>query len=819
MKIKAIINQHSLILSFFVLVTVAGALTVAKRTEFGVEVVESNGDVIVTDVKPGSHTESAGIHVGDKLLRIGEVAVTNRSIANWMLKGIKHGPPVKFQIERDGSVMEISLFPERAFGVGFVLLNTILGVIFLVIGLMVWWSKERDQTVRSFFRLNTVAGIAILLYARENYFEPAFLHHAYTFIWLFTYCSIPPAFADFIIRFTSTGRRDDNRRWMFSILYIPMAIVFLMLAFTYYRAFDTLDPHVIARYDDLYNILFGSLLIIYVSISIIILVLKFLRPANRAERDRIQWLLICTFLGLSPFVFLLKLPMAFGMEPFVPLWASIGLMLVVPVGWGMSVASFRMLKLEWALSRTIIFLIAAALLVYLLLTASLIGIRYFEQKDVPSLVILFIIGIVLLYFAASGFIDKVRWAVDRVYYRDWFNYQQALSALGDELSTSISLPAVVSILTSRLVDILKIEQSLLFVRGEDNEWILPVQESRLSGDEIDAIRNELKTVEDNHHQATADSPKSVSTASELFKDRLLVPLCHAGELVGVLILGRKISGASFSIRDFALLNTLSTHAAAALANLSLIKKLMDNEKRAIAVDMAGGVAHEINNSLSPLMGHAQIIQMSLKKEEDREWVTKFDKPVKIIVDMCFRIRKIAQNLSKISEPLRLERSRESLNTVGKDAVELLSESAGRIKRFKLDDSTAKYALRLQFDAKLPTAMFDAQQISQVFVNLIINASDALETLGHGTLTIGTRFDKNQKAVIGFVEDDGPGIPQHLLDKVMQPYFTTKGKGKGTGLGLAIVRSIIEAHNGFLRVYSIENHGTRIEFFLPVEGSS
>jgi signal transduction histidine kinase len=81
--------------------------------------------------------------------------------------------------------------------------------------------------------------------------------------------------------------------------------------------------------------------------------------------------------------------------------------------------------------------------------------------------------------------------------------------------------------------------------------------------------------------------------------------------------------------------------------------------------------------------------------------------------------------------------------------------------------------------------------------------------------VGTRYDREQTSVVGFVEDTGTGIPKGIIDKVLQPYFTTKPKGKGTGLGMAIVRSIIESHNGHLHISSTEGVGTRIEFSLPI----
>jgi two-component system, cell cycle sensor histidine kinase and response regulator CckA len=86
----------------------------------------------------------------------------------------------------------------------------------------------------------------------------------------------------------------------------------------------------------------------------------------------------------------------------------------------------------------------------------------------------------------------------------------------------------------------------------------------------------------------------------------------------------------------------------------------------------------------------------------------------------------------------------------------------------------------------------------------------------GLLTVGTMASVEPPGVIGYVEDTGPGIAPEVLEKIFQPYFTTKQKGQGTGLGLTFVRSIIEAHHGHVRVRPASHRGVRFEFFLPAK---
>jgi two-component system, NtrC family, sensor kinase len=215
------------------------------------------------------------------------------------------------------------------------------------------------------------------------------------------------------------------------------------------------------------------------------------------------------------------------------------------------------------------------------------------------------------------------------------------------------------------------------------------------------------------------------------------------------------------------------------------------------------------------MGQAQWIDYTLGQMKENPAAGQMTQPVRIIVEMCGRIKRIADNLNRLSEPIHIAKRPCNLNDIAEDAVQLLTETAGRIKRFQTDDHSGVLRLQKQYTSELPLIDGDPAQLCQVFMNLIINAADAVESLGQGTVTVGTRIASEMNIVVGFIEDTGPGIPHELVDKVFQPYFTTKPKGKGTGLGLAMVRSIVEAHHGQIKVYVRKGQGTRIEFWLPL----
>jgi two-component system NtrC family sensor kinase len=119
----------------------------------------------------------------------------------------------------------------------------------------------------------------------------------------------------------------------------------------------------------------------------------------------------------------------------------------------------------------------------------------------------------------------------------------------------------------------------------------------------------------------------------------------------------------------------------------------------------------------------------------------------------------------------------------------------------------------KFDEQLPEIVGDPQQLQQVFLNLLLNAADAI-TDG-GEITVKTRQDERDGSIAIELHDTGKGIAPDVMEKIFQPFFTTKGTGKGTGLGLAVSKRIVEEHGGSIAVANAINGGVTVTVILPV----
>ncbi len=483
----------------------------------------------------------------------------------------------------------------------------------------------------------------------------------------------------------------------------------------------------------------------------------------------------------------------------------------------MAVTSFRLLPIELTLSRTFIYVTSGAIAVYGVLILASFGIRDTEY-DIFSLIALSIAAVFITFLAGITLVKGIRSVVDRVYFGDWYNYRDEVQNLSRRLAASIIEREISVILTDELPDLLRIEKAILVVRDNDQHWIQVVQR------DAPLVTEFAEAVQDLENLLRLEQKSTAFTVPQAHRLRIwgvevVLRLIHADHTMGCLLLGRKDSHAPYSIRDFQLLHTLSSFAGLSIANLELHRELVERECRAVAADLAGGISHEINNALYPLKGQSQLIQHMLQAQPSIPNKEQFDASIKLISETTDKIQRISDNLNHLSEPIRPNKMSVSLNSIAEEAIEILSETAGRIKRFKSAQTSTPFELQRAFTDDLPKVEADPGQMSQIFINLILNAADAMEAEDHGILTIGSYRGSNGQTVCGFVEDTGVGIPLENIKEIIHPYFTTKAEGKGTGLGLAIVNSIIESHDGSLNIQSEPGNGTRIEFSIPLNSAS
>ena len=281
-------------------------------------------------------------------------------------------------------------------------------------------------------------------------------------------------------------------------------------------------------------------------------------------------------------------------------------------------------------------------------------------------------------------------------------------------------------------------------------------------------------------------------------------LNDSGTIIGSSTIARDITARNLAEEELRRTNQSLERALAALQAkthelTSMTEQLWQASKLATMGELAASVAHELNNPLATLALHAEALLEQLPSNDPKYAA------VKVIEQETERMAALVSNLLMFSR-----RSHRQIST-----VDLSDEITSSLNFIQYHLRSRKIEIVQKFAAPLATVQADRQQLRQVFLNLITNASDAMPD--GGILTVSSRagaMANGHSAVIVEFSDTGLGIKTGDLPKLWEPFFTTKPEGKGTGLGLAICRRAVDEHRGTIEIDTVSRKGTTVRITLP-----
>ncbi len=461
------------------------------------------------------------------------------------------------------------------------------------------------------------------------------------------------------------------------------------------------------------------------------------------------------------------------------------------------------------------------------------------------------VQVVLLFLAILAFNplrERMQGLVDNFFDRDRSRYRQAVREISEAMVSMLSMEEIGDRILAALTDTMGVSRAIVLLFDE-NDRVLRASAWRGDWDQDDIgveipsehpiwkhlwMRREELARSDFDDEPDSEKREDCWDIYDTFEVELLVPILFGVDLLGVIAVGRKLSGERLAGDDRQLLRTLANQSSIAIENAKAFdeiaklneslearvdertrelqetqNQLMQSEKLKSLGQLVAGVAHELNNPIGFVHANLQLLDEFIEKliaaQAKGEDATRYRDT---ITKLLSRSREGTERVKQIVQDLRTFSRTDQADLQSANLIEEIDRTLALMEpRFKgVVEVVREYE-------ELPDVTCYPGQLNQVFLNLLMNACDVLEDSNGGRITI--RTEPTDNGVRLEFEDTGPGIPPEVQTRIFDPFFTTKEVGKGTGLGLSLSHGIIERHGGRIQVVSTPKDGATFVIELPL----
>jgi PAS domain S-box-containing protein len=940
-KRRGILKVGLVLLTSSILLALAIAnLTRKSRFELlddGVFWSERAGRVFADRIDADGPGARAGLEVGDVLVLVGEEPIHAPADVRRILDRAEDGASVVYQVLREDArealTLAVSPLPQGNVPVYYFL--AAVGIFSLAVGTIVYVRRRGEAATAHFY--------ALCLFWFLNF---GFSHTGeldawdWAFYWMdrVGVLFFPPIFLHFALCFPTKQALVRRRPWVLAALYLPSAaLLYLSLAaqFSFFSPLAWGERFFIASETAL-----NRLVPAFVAVMSLLAFAAFVQSnrgtKNVTVRKQTKWIVWGTGFGTLPFALFYAVPYVLGATPGLTMELSVVPLALIPLAFAYAIVKYRLMDVEILFKRGMVYTLATAAVGGLYLAIFLAGARYMVVDEHST--ILAVLSAMLVVLAFTPIKSRIQVGIDRLFYRERYDYRRALLAFSRDLNAHLDLDHLSSRLVERIGDTFEVDKVALLVPNAAEELRVQAGHGLLENEWKEA---RLSTGSGLYHRLArgeavyfgeVESPSGGQEESLAISGlSYAIPCRSHHKVVGVILLGRRWDQSALSSEDMDLLTMLSGQAATALENARLYRSLeqkaaqyaalkehsentiesleagiavLDLEGRIVrwnrALERLHGLPREralgqpfdalfpaaVRESLEATMGKSwwaraetssvsRLNLVNLLEEEKvvklqvAPFVTSEDEPKGTIVifeDVTARVELETQlqlrekmaslgllaagvahevntpltGISSFTQMLRdqtaaadpkrrllekIERQTERASKIVNNLLNFARQGRTGFVPIRMNDvvrdvlsllehqlTRSRIKVRLELEEDIPDVLGDENKLQQIFLNLFLNAQDAMPS--GGWLTIRTRALENE--VLTVVADTGMGIRQEDIKRIYDPFFTTKRAGaSGTGLGLSITYGIIQEHSGQISVESSVGQGTSFQIRFPM----
>jgi len=764
-----------------------------------------------------------GLDAYDIILEANNQKISSGSQLNRLISTFPVGTPVNYKVLRNDSVLDFTIktmsFSLRDFLVIFCVVY-FAGIVFFITGLLVYYLKPEPYSSKVFLAMCFSFGIWF-----TSIFDTQSTHTMYGIPFLGLLMCPAISFQLGLI-FPSYHKVVKNKRLVIFAGYL-IALLLFSLNIIYHD-----NPYFWSKIERLFwvYIALGGSVFVALELS------TYFNSDSNLEKQKAQIIVLGSLLGFG-------LP---GIGAAIIVLLEISnlnnlaiLTLVFPISIAYAIVKHKLFDIDVIIQKT---------LVYGTLTTVLVGISvllvlsfnlFFASQGGWRNPVFFIVLSGFLVVAMNPLRDKIQSVIDSAFFRKRYDYSKTISDLSSAMTSILNIDEIAQKTISSITQTMYVSSASFFIFDREN-GDYRVHDTNIEDENfistnlsyndplVETLRKyRVEIFKEDLFQLSRFAllkNELIDSFSKL-RSTLVIPLFFKGDMVGFLALGDKKSGLMYNTNDMKLLKTLSNQSAIAVENSFAFKlvedyakkledtnkdlkeaqsQLVQAEKMSAIGQLAAGIAHEIRNPLNIIEGARYYLASQVSYSKNSNVTMEYLDYIKYEVD---RTNKLIDRLLRFSKSETPHFETINVNDILENIILLMRKQL----------SNNKINLETNFSDSVPEIMGDPNQLWQVFINILVNADQAMPNGGDlkintGVYNLNNYRSKDDQVFISF-NDTGIGIDHEDIMKVFDPFFTKKESG--TGLGLSVSYKIIEEHNGHIIVNSTQGKGTTFIIELPV----
>jgi signal transduction histidine kinase len=783
----------------------------------------TEGRIVLTKVPAGGTAWNAGIRPGDLLLEMDRVPLRRVTDVRLIFESRQAGTILPLTVQRGLRRLECALPLLPKYSATFTVLNLLLGLMFWMVGVFVYFKKWDEKPARMFSWGVVILGFSIMAVCEGFPYHGVWWEVLLSGLYSMLYPMVPAFILAFAVHYPRPKSFLTKHPILLPVLFIPGIVFLVLFCVTYARVMmrNPLEPY--RLYSGLYA-WFRIYMAFYLVLSVASLIHSRRCAVSRADRSKVQWILWAIAIGGSPFVFLWTLPLVLGRAPFIPEAVNYLFMLPIPAAFGFSIVKYHAWDIEVIIQRSIVYaLVTSVIAAAYMILAGFVGyeLRAVSRTSGDTLTIAFTLAAAALF---SPLRRGIQTFVDRHFYKIRVNYRQAIREFSAVLTSVGSCEEATALLLGRIHAAVPAERSMLFLKDPRSNAFEAIGSRGLSedgtrnlsigcGDELVRLAETEKSPLALKNRAGPEDAVLLADGSclEAFGLDCVIPLRMEDRLAGFLGMGEKLSGDKYYREDFQLLTPMAEQCVTACERLRLqeamilerAEKSKFEELNRLKSEFVSHVSHELRSPLTSIRWSVDNWLDGIPEKPGGK-----TRPVLESMDDCGR--RLDRMIGNLLDVTKIEAGKVDLRmeplclreTVEKTFA-VLHPLAVR-KRIRLENSVSPDCLVLA----------DSDAVRTILENLVENA------LKYSPEESGIRVESGSvegNRIRISVIDQGAGIPEDKREFVFERFERVKSekaeRQKGLGLGLHIVKKLVELHGGRIRVESEPGRGSTFSFTL------